>query len=89
MPGTRFRVRIITYPGAKGPHVYPMPPRMWRRASRIMDRYGSDEALALLDTRAMRALERGDLGAAVRWRDVMAAIHAVINDDRGESEPVQ
>ncbi len=83
----RSDYRIILYEGEKGPHPYPMPPRTWRRASRIMDRYGADQALELLDARASRAVDRNDIPSAVRWRDVMAAIHAVINDEPNEGEP--
>ncbi len=77
-PGYVIQMLVSTSP--KGPHVYPMPPRTWRRASRIIDRYGADAALELLDARAEKAFERGDIPSAVRWRDVMAAIHATIND---------
>lgn len=76
----RYLIRKLVSTAPKGPHVYPMPPRTWRRASRIINRYGVDVALELLDTRADRAVERGDIPSAVRWRDVMAAIHAIIND---------
>lgn len=84
MLGGHFRVEVI--PGTKGRHIYPMPPRTWRRAAGIMDRYGADQALALLDARAMRALGRGDAATAVRWRDVMAAIHAVIEENPSDGE---
>jgi len=52
-----------------------------------MDRYGAALALELLDARANRAVDRGDIPSAVRWRDVMAAIHAVIKDEPEEGEP--
>jgi hypothetical protein len=83
---SRSNYRIILYEGEKGAHVYHMPPRTWRRAARIMDRYGPDEALQLLDARANNAVDRGDISCAVRWRDVMAAIHAVIKDEPEEGE---
>jgi hypothetical protein len=56
-------------------------PSTWRRAARLIDRFGADEALALLDQRAERCIERADLPSAIRWRNVMAAIHAIILDD--------
>ena len=75
-----YLIEMLVSTAPRGPHVYPMPPRTWRRASRVIDRYGADAALELLDARAERAFKRGDIPGAVRWRDVMAAIHATIND---------
>lgn len=60
-----------------------VPPAAWRWASRLIDRYGADEALALLDERAERCVERRDIRSAVRWRNIMAAIHAVSGEDGG------
>jgi hypothetical protein len=35
----------------------------------------------------MRAAQRGDISIAVRWRNLMAAIHAIINDERTAGDP--
>jgi hypothetical protein len=64
-----------------------VPPAAWRRASRLIDRYGTDGALALLDERAERCVDRRDLASAVRWRNVMAAIHAVSSETTGTGRP--
>ncbi len=89
MSAPDYLIEMLASTAPKGPHVYPMPPRTWRRASRIIDRYGADTALEVLDARAEKAVERGDIPSAVRWRDVMAAIHAVINDTPLEGEMKQ
>jgi hypothetical protein len=45
--------------------------------------------LELLDARAHRAIEGGNLPRTVRLRNLMAAIHAIINDDVEKWEPRQ
>jgi len=77
----RYDWRLAYLEGDKSPHSYPMPARVWRRASRLIDRYGADQALEALDARAHAAVLRGDTPTAIRWRDLMAAIHAIINDE--------
>lgn len=64
-----------------------VPPAAWRRASQLIDRYGADEALALLDKKAERCIARRDLASAIRWRNVMAAIHAVSWEAPGAGRP--
>lgn len=66
-----------------------LPARTWRRAAVIAGSLGADEALAELHDRAERALERGLVGSACQWRDVMAAIHAIARDERFEGEAMQ
>lgn len=58
-----------------------VPASTWRRAARMIDRFGPEQALALLDERAERCIERRDVPSAVRWRNVMAAIHAIVADE--------
>lgn len=54
-----------------------LTPAIWRRAGKLIERFGADEALALLDRRAERSVDRRDVPSAVRWRNLMAAIHAI------------
>jgi hypothetical protein len=89
MSPPNYLVEMLISTAPRGPHIYPMPPRTWRRASRIMNRYGAVVALELLDARAERAFKRGDIPGAVRWRDLMAAIHATINDNPMEGDSYQ
>lgn len=58
-----------------------VPPAIWRRAARLIERFGADEALAELDRRAEECVDRQDVPSAVRWRNVMAAIHAISSED--------
>jgi hypothetical protein len=67
--------------GDNSPHDYPFPGRTWRRGSRMIDRFGVDGALERLDERAERAAVRDDFLTAERWRDIMAVIHAIANED--------
>jgi len=47
-----------------------------------MNHFGIEHALDLIDERAERATERGDLKTARRWRDLITAIHAIERDER-------
>lgn len=47
----------------------------------MMQRYGSDNALELMDDRADRALARSDIATCQKWRELMAVIHAIENDE--------
>jgi hypothetical protein len=64
------------------PHDYGLSRSTWQRAARLVARHGADQALELLDQRAERAVGRRDIKTARRWRDVMAAIHAIITDEK-------
>lgn len=76
-------IRIEVYEDTRSRlHDYGLTNATWRRAMRIMQQYGDETALSLLDERAERALIKGNLSVCVRWRDLMAAIHALV-----ESEP--
>src|SRR4051812_44239187 len=82
------RVRIEVLCGAGGPPRYELPAQVWRRAAWFMSRFGAPRALDLIDARAERALERGNVPAACRWRNLIAAIHAVEEDERTPGEPM-
>ncbi|MGY3577823.1 hypothetical protein [Bradyrhizobium sp. USDA 4504] len=60
--------------------------QLWRRAARLIERFGADEALAELDRRAERCVDRRDVRSAVRWRNVMAAIHAISSGKCGKGQ---
>lgn len=64
------------------PHDYGILPQAWRRGAKLIERYGVDEALLLLDRRAEQAVDRKDIQTARRWREVMAAIHAIALEER-------
>jgi hypothetical protein len=61
-------------------HDYGLPRPVWIRAARLIARFGADPALDLIDQRAEAAFERGDINTCRKWRDVMAAIHAISSD---------
>jgi hypothetical protein len=64
-----------------GPHHYGVSKTAWRAGAQILNKLSVDDALAVLDARAERSIERGDIEAARRWRDVMAVVHAIAADD--------
>jgi hypothetical protein len=49
----------------------PRFPSTRRRAARLIDRFGADYALALLDRRAERCIERVDLPSAIPFAKVV------------------
>ncbi|MEW6147750.1 MAG: hypothetical protein ACOY3N_31640 [Bradyrhizobium sp.] len=63
-----------------------LTPTTWRRAARLIEHFGADEALAALDRRAENCVDRRDVPSAVRWRNVMAAIHAISSGESAESQ---
>jgi hypothetical protein len=83
-----FWVKLETIENDVGLHDYGIPRQAWRRGVRFMKHFGAEKALDLIDQRAERATERGDYHTARRWRDLITAIHAVVEDERlvGESE---
>lgn len=81
------RVRIMSFGGFEGPPSYNLPPQAWRRGAQLIGRFGVEGALELLDARAEKLLQEGNIPAAIRWRNVMAAIHAVQEDERCPGEP--
>lgn len=62
-------------------HDYGFDRATWHRGVRMMRRFGSDRALELMDARADRALARNDIKSCHRWRDLMAVIHAIEEDE--------
>lgn len=62
-------------------HDYGLSDSMWRRGARFIAKYGPDRALELIDGRAERAFRRADMRTCMRWRDVMAAIHAISDEE--------
>jgi hypothetical protein len=62
-------------------HDYGFNRSTWHRGVRLMERFGSDRALELMDSMAERALGRGDLGMCCKWRDLMGVIHAIEADE--------
>ena len=77
-----FRILLETIEGDPSIHDYGLPRMVWRRAVQLMNHYGLDQALDVIDERAERAADRGDFETARRWRDLIAAIHAIENDER-------
>ena len=64
-----------------GFHDYGLSRPVWIRACSIMSRHGFERALSIMDAKAERAFDRGDLATCVRWRALMAAVHAIGSDD--------
>lgn len=77
-----FQVLLEVSEGDPSVHDHGLPRMAWTRAVRLMTQYGSDKALDLIDERAERAADRGDYESARRWRTLIAAIHAIENDER-------
>lgn len=76
------RVKLETSENDPGLHDYGIPHQAWRRGASFTKRFGAGRALELADQRAERAADRGDYESARRWRDLMAAIHAIQEDER-------
>ena len=64
-----------------GAHDYGLSRPEWTRACAILARHGFDQALAMMDGKAERAIARGDIPICVRWRNLMAAVHAIGSDE--------
>lgn len=62
-------------------HDYGLRRSAWLRGVRLMRRFGSEEALGLMESRADSALARGDLAMCHRWRDLMVVVHAIEADE--------
>ena len=61
---------------------YGIPRQAWIRGAKLMEAFGAERALVLIDERAERAADRGDYETARRWRSLITAIHAVQEEDR-------
>jgi hypothetical protein len=76
------RVEIDMIQGDSALHDYGLPRTAWARGVKLMKIFGSERALDLIDQRAERAADRGDFETARRWRDLIAAIHAIEENER-------
>jgi hypothetical protein len=75
------RITIEEIEGDLGFHAYGIPRMAWIRGVKLMNHYGSEKALDLIDQRAERAADRGDYETARRWRSLITAIHAIEEDE--------
>jgi hypothetical protein len=78
----RYRILIESMEGERIVHDYGIPRMAWVRGARFLKHFGSERALNLIDQRAERAADRRDFETARRWRDLIAAIHAIEEDER-------
>ena len=78
----KVRITVESIDGDPGVHDYGIPRQSWVRGIRFMQHFGAERALELIDARAERAADRGDFQAARRWRTLITAIHAVMEDER-------
>lgn len=82
--GSLVSMDEISVPGKPSiPHDYGVSRTAWRCGMRMLDKAEVDDALFILDERAERCIARRDLASARRWRAVMAAIHAMADDETG------
>jgi hypothetical protein len=78
----KWLVTLEEFEGDPGLHDYGIPRMAWIRGARLLNRFGPDKALDLIDQRAERAADRGNYKAARRWRDLITAIHAIEAEER-------
>jgi hypothetical protein len=76
-----FRIKLEEDKGDPGLHDYGIPRQAWIRGVKLMEHFGAEQALALIDQRANRAGDRGDYETARRWRTLITAIHAIQEDE--------
>lgn len=77
-----MRVRATASEGQSTPPECPVGRTTWKRALRLLKKFGPDRALELIDQRAWKAFERGDDNTSRRWRDLMIVIHAAQEDEQ-------
>lgn len=87
--GDGICIRAEVAEGEPEQPTYPIARTTWKRAIRLMNRFGSERALELIDDRAWQAFHRGDDDTARRWRDLIIAIHAMEEDEQLPGESVQ
>jgi len=75
------RIVLEAIEGEPTVHDYGIPRQAWIRGVKIMNSFGAEQALTLIDERANRAADRGDYDTARRWRNLITAIHAIQEDD--------
>ena len=78
----RHRIKLEVFEDYSSTHDIGIPRQAWMRGIKLLERFGAERALDLIDQRAERAAERGDDGTARRWRDLIAAIHAIQENER-------
>lgn len=80
-------VTFTRFGGGAGPTLPDIPPQAWRRGAQFIGALGVERSLYILNARAERALLAGRVITACNWRNVMAAIHAITEEDlaRGEA----
>ena len=76
-----FRTILEVTDDASGKHDYGISDRAWTRGVRFMNHFGPQRALELIDQRAERAADRRDYETARRWRTLIVAIHAIMDDE--------
>jgi hypothetical protein len=76
-----YRITIEETEGEPGLHDYGIPRMSWLRGAKFMQHFGPERALDLIDQRAERAADRGDYETARRWRTLITAIHAIVEDE--------
>ena len=64
----RFRVKLEVIEGEPAIRDYGIPRQAWIRGAKLMEAFGAERALVLIDERAERAADRGDYETARRWR---------------------
>lgn len=79
-------VRIESIGGNRGAVDWAPPPSDWRRAVRLIERLGVEGSLNAMDQRAERALCNGRVAVAVRWRNLMVAVHMLSREERLHGE---
>ena len=77
-----FRVILEKYEGGQSVHDYDIPRQSWRRGVKFIEHFGVERALDLIDQRAEQSADRGDYDTAWRWRTLITAIHAIVEEER-------
>jgi hypothetical protein len=77
-----IRITLETIENDLGLHDYGIPRSAWIRGIKLMNHFGAERALEVIDERAQRAADRGDYETARRWRTLITAIHAAQEDER-------
>jgi hypothetical protein len=78
----KYLITLEEFEGDPGLHDFGIPRMAWIRGAKLLNRFGADKALDLIDQRAERAADRRNYKAARRWRDLITAIHAIEADER-------
>ena len=84
-----YRVRLTEFHGEPKAPEYPIARTTWARALRLREKFGSQQALEVIDARAWKAFQREDYATSRRWRDLIIAIHAIEEDELLPGERIQ